>query len=52
MSFVDVVPGPGTERAELLRLVGSAESGSEHPIAAAITDAARYELGDLPPSSH
>ncbi|MBP7993398.1 heavy metal translocating P-type ATPase [Candidatus Microthrix sp.] len=49
MSLVDVVPGPGTERAELLRLVGSAESGSEHPIAAAITDAARYELGDLPP---
>ncbi|MEZ5372521.1 MAG: heavy metal translocating P-type ATPase [Microthrixaceae bacterium] len=48
MALVDVVPAEGTERAELLRLAGAAEAGSEHPIAAAITTGARDELGSLP----
>ena len=33
---------------EALRLAGAAESASEHPVAAAITVAARERLGDLP----
>ena len=37
-----------TERAEVLRLVGALEDGSEHPIAGAIARAAREELGALP----
>ena len=33
---------------EALRLAGAVESASEHPVAAAITTAARERLGDLP----
>ena len=33
---------------EVLRLAGAVESASEHPVAAAITTAARERLGDLP----
>ncbi|WP_104192529.1 cation-translocating P-type ATPase [Cryobacterium sp. Y82] len=36
---------------ELLRLAGAAESGSEHPIARAITAGARSHLGAVPSSS-
>ncbi|TFD86042.1 heavy metal translocating P-type ATPase [Cryobacterium serini] len=36
---------------ELLRLAGAAESGSEHPIARAITAGARSRLGAVPSSS-
>src|SRR5690606_29834950 len=36
------------ERGELLRLVGAVEEASEHPIARAIAEAARTELGELP----
>ncbi|MGW0521959.1 heavy metal translocating P-type ATPase [Crossiella sp. NPDC003009] len=36
------------ERAELLRYAGAVEAASEHAIAAAITTAARAELGALP----
>ena len=39
----------GVSRAELLRLAGAAEDASEHPIARAIADGARAELGTLPP---
>lgn len=42
LSLTDVVPN-GIERAELLRIVASAESRSEHPIAAAILAAAKAE---------
>jgi Cu+-exporting ATPase len=45
MALVDVVGG---ERAEVLRLAGALEDASEHPIARAIADAARAELGALP----
>ena len=48
MALVDVVAAPGTERAELLRLAGALENGSEHPIAHAIATAAAEEVGTLP----
>ena len=48
MQLVDVVPGPGTSRADLLRLAGAVESASEHPVAAAVAAAATAELGALP----
>jgi Cu2+-exporting ATPase len=38
---VEVVPAPGVDEREFLRLVGSAEQGSEHPIAEAIVAFAR-----------
>jgi len=44
----DVVAGAGNAREELLRFAGAAEDGSEHPIARAIADSARDELGPLP----
>ncbi len=48
MSLHDVVATAGTARREVLRLVGALEDASEHPIARAIADAARAELGELP----
>lgn len=48
MSLVDVVTADGQDRAEVLRLAGALEHASEHPIAAAITAAARAEVGELP----
>jgi P-type Cu+ transporter len=48
MSLVELVVADGVERDEALRLVGAVEDGSEHPIARAIADAARAELGRLP----
>jgi P-type Cu+ transporter len=48
MSLVDVVTADGEDRAELLRIGGAVEDGSEHPIAQAIARAAREELGALP----
>ena len=48
MRLVDVVPLNETSREDVLRLAGAAEDGSEHPIARAIADAARAELGSLP----
>jgi Cu+-exporting ATPase len=39
MSLADVITGPGQSEAELLRLAAALESGSEHPIAAAIAAA-------------
>jgi P-type Cu+ transporter len=49
MGLADVVPAPGEDPDELLRLAGAAEDASAHPIAAAIADGARRRLGpDLP----
>ena len=45
MALVDVVTGPGVADDELLRLAGAAESASEHPVAAAVTAAARARTG-------
>ncbi|MGQ0632707.1 MAG: heavy metal translocating P-type ATPase [Sporichthyaceae bacterium] len=48
MSLVDVVPADGVERADLLRLAGALEAGSEHPIAQAIATGATAQVGVLP----
>ncbi|HEY7379776.1 MAG TPA: heavy metal translocating P-type ATPase [Gaiella sp.] len=47
MWVTDAVPAAHAERHELLRLAGSAEEASEHPIAQAIAAYARAELGGL-----
>jgi P-type Cu+ transporter len=49
MQLVDVIPRNGAARADVLRLAGAVEDASEHPIARAVADAARAELGTLPP---
>jgi Cu+-exporting ATPase len=49
MVLVEVDLLNGTTRPEILRLAGAVEAASEHPIARAITDVARGELGSLPP---
>jgi len=49
MRLVDVQPLNGTTRVEALRLAGAVEDASEHPVARAVADAARAELGSLPP---
>jgi P-type Cu+ transporter len=48
MRLVDVVPLDGATRAEALRLAGAVEHASEHPVARAVAEAARAELGALP----
>ena len=48
MRLTGVTPSAGTDRAELLRLAGALEHASEHPIAEAIADGARAEVGSLP----
>jgi Cu+-exporting ATPase len=48
MRLANVVPLNGATRADVLRLAGAAEDASEHPIARAIAERAREELGDLP----
>ena len=49
MSLAGVVPVPGADPDELLRLAGAAEDASGHPVAAAIAAGARQRLGpDLP----
>ncbi len=47
-SLTDVVVADGFDRAEVLRLAGAAEVGSEHPIAQAIVTAAREGGAQLP----
>ena len=44
-----VVTVGGTSRERALLLAGALEAASEHPVAAAIAEAARTELGELPP---
>lgn len=43
-----VVPAEGVDDAELLRLVGAAERGSEHPLAEAVVAGARARGHELP----
>ncbi len=45
MSLAGVVPAPGQDPGEILRLAGAAEDASGHPIAAAIADGARQKPG-------
>ena len=47
LRLTDVIPASGVSREEILRLTGSAENASEHPIARAIADRARIETGPL-----
>lgn len=49
MSLAEVVAAQGIETAELLRLAGAVEHGSEHPIGIAIATGARDRVGGLPP---
>ena len=49
MTLVQVVPAPGQDPGEVLRLAGALEDASEHPIARAIAAAASNEAGALPP---
>jgi P-type Cu+ transporter len=51
LELADVTLLNGTTRADVLRLAGALESASEHPIAQAVTAAARRELDALPPVS-
>ncbi|MEB3980717.1 heavy metal translocating P-type ATPase [Mycobacterium sp. 663a-19] len=48
MALVDVIAAPDTDRDTLLAYAGALEDASEHPIARAIADGARAELGALP----
>jgi P-type Cu+ transporter len=49
MSLADVVAAPGEDTEQVLRLAGSAEDASSHPIAVAVAGGARQRLGhDLP----
>jgi len=49
MWVTETVAGDGVDRRELVRLAGSAEDASEHPIAQAIATFARSEVGALDP---
>jgi len=46
MTVTDVIPASGEDREELLRFAGALEDGSEHPIARAISTAARTAAPD------
>jgi P-type Cu+ transporter len=48
MTLVGVESLNGASRAEVLRLAGAVEDASEHPVAKAVVDAARAEIGTLP----
>ncbi|MEV6108521.1 heavy metal translocating P-type ATPase [Streptomyces sp. NPDC051940] len=48
MTLQEVLVAPGTDEAELLRLAGSLEHASEHPIARAIADGAIERGASLP----
>ena len=50
MAVTGVLTADGQSRETLLRLAGAVEQASEHPVAAAISAAARAELGSLPPA--
>lgn len=49
MALLDVVPGESTDVAELLRIAGALEAGSEHPIGTAIAAAATEQVGEYGP---
>ena len=51
MAVTGIQPAPGTSRGELLRRLGGVEDASGHPVAAAVSAAARAELGELPRAS-
>lgn len=48
MAVTELLPAPGVDRSELLRVTGAVEQASEHPVARAITEVALNELSVLP----
>ncbi|TMS51281.1 cation-translocating P-type ATPase [Mycobacterium sp. DBP42] len=48
MTLLDVITADGEDAADVLRLAGAVEDGSEHPIARAIAKGARDKVGNLP----
>ncbi|MFC7501223.1 heavy metal translocating P-type ATPase, partial [Nocardioides sp. GCM10030258] len=48
MTLRDVIAADGEDATEVLRYAGALEDASEHPIARAVAEAARDELGSLP----
>ncbi|MBI2773658.1 MAG: copper-translocating P-type ATPase [Chloroflexi bacterium] len=50
-ALTDVVPSPPFDEGELLRLAASAETGSEHPLGAAVVAGARARSIDLAPAT-
>ncbi len=48
MTLVGVETLDGASRADVLRLAGAVEDASEHPVARAVAEAARAEIGALP----
>ncbi|MGV0594496.1 heavy metal translocating P-type ATPase [Mycolicibacterium porcinum] len=48
ITLLDVITTAGEDPAEVLRLAGAVEDGSEHPIAKAIAKGAREKVGELP----
>jgi Cu+-exporting ATPase len=51
MELAEVTPLDDASRGEILRLAGAVEAASEHPIAKAVANAARREVGELQPVS-
>jgi Cu+-exporting ATPase len=49
MQLEEVTLVDGASRGDVLRLAGAVEAASEHPVAQAVTAAARVEVGELPP---
>src|SRR5439155_7335403 len=48
MSVAELLPKPGVDTNELLRLAGAAAAGSDHPVSRAIAEHAVAKLGSLP----
>src|SRR5579862_1691521 len=48
MTVSEAMVAPGTGQTELLRYAGAVEHASEHPVAAAISEAASVRVGTLP----
>ncbi|QZH68992.1 heavy metal translocating P-type ATPase [Mycolicibacterium farcinogenes] len=48
MTLLDVITADSEDPAEVLRLAGAVEDGSEHPVARAIAKGARDKVGELP----
>jgi len=51
-SVTDVIPAAGVEEAEILRLAAAADAQSEHPLAAAVVEAAKKRVLVVDPPSH
>jgi Cu+-exporting ATPase len=49
MALAGVFVADGVDADDALRRVGALETGSEHPVAAALVEAARARTGELPP---